>query len=305
MAQADSLLGEIVANHGGDACYLIISDHGARPVKHRMAEYDIEFLLEKAGLLASETPGDTTWVCRISPDWSPYYRLDLLVNPSLYRTAEGVNLDSYRNIVQKIKLTLESLKTEPSGVRLFEKVATRAYPEEEQADIEAYLGKIMLEMPKPNERLRLGDQEIELRSIAKPHPWSGRDRARGILIASGCCFNKGFVGAWMLDNAYLVLFRYMRGTIIRSDFLPRILAKLHLIDEATTLDITPTLLYLMNWPIGDDMDGRILFEMIDERYKVRKPQSIPTWGHGARISTLPTGKDHELRKRLRALGYMQ
>lgn len=46
------------------------------------------------------------------------------------------------------------------------------------------------------------------------------------------------------------------------------------IEGANILDVTPTLLHLLDLPVGQDMDGRALFEVTEE---ARRPETIPSW----------------------------
>ena len=96
----------------------------------------------------------------------------------------------------------------------------------------------------------------------------------------------------------------MRGTVARLTTLSSILRQLHLVDEATTLDITPTVLYMMGLAVGADMDGRILFEDLTISSKTLPVRWIATWGKPSGRETRLPGRSN-LREKLKALGYIQ
>ena len=85
------------------------------------------------------------------------------------------------------------------------------------------------------------------------------------------------------------------------------IAKGRLIQGAKNMDITPTLLYLKGRPVGKDMDGKVLTDMIDPERLLRQPiETIPTYDDGrylkkskARLRQLSP----EEKERLRSLGY--
>ena len=61
--------------------------------------------------------------------------------------------------------------------------------------------------------------------------------------------------------------------------LPRARLAGRVVREAVrTLDVTPTLLYLAGLPVGRDMEGRVLAEMVDESFAGEHPVSyIPSY----------------------------
>jgi predicted AlkP superfamily phosphohydrolase/phosphomutase len=81
--------------------------------------------------------------------------------------------------------------------------------------------------------------------------------------------------------------------------------------DASVLDITPTLLALCGMPVGEDMDGRVLTEAIDDAFLSRHPvRTIDTYETGDRSvegggEPVESPIDDEVRERLRALGYIE
>ena len=84
------------------------------------------------------------------------------------------------------------------------------------------------------------------------------------------------------------------------------------IKNASLLDVTPTLLYLLGLPIADDMEGSPLTEVVDPRHLTENPVSRvagydlidKTWQITPKIQG-ETAAEKEFKERLRALGYIQ
>jgi len=79
------------------------------------------------------------------------------------------------------------------------------------------------------------------------------------------------------------------------------------LDHATVLDITPTILYLMGFPIGKDMDGKVLINSIERDFLNKNPihyiDSYEIYPKG--VSKPSTSYvDEQIKQHLRALGYL-
>ena len=77
------------------------------------------------------------------------------------------------------------------------------------------------------------------------------------------------------------------------------------VNDACVFDITPTLLALAGIPIADDMEGRVLEEIIRPDFLVRHPlKSTATYETGsAKMVVRKSGVEKDLYKKLQALGY--
>ena len=79
------------------------------------------------------------------------------------------------------------------------------------------------------------------------------------------------------------------------------------VDGAPVLDITPTLLALLGKPVGRDMDGRALTEIMSADFLAEHPPSyIDSYDSDLEFQETDTDEDvpEELMSRLRALGYV-
>ena len=80
------------------------------------------------------------------------------------------------------------------------------------------------------------------------------------------------------------------------------------ISGATLLDVTPTILALLGIPVGEDMPGRPLTEVLDEPFLAEHPvTSVPTHEDGTRGDSvaIESAYDEEVLRRLRTLGYIE
>ncbi len=79
--------------------------------------------------------------------------------------------------------------------------------------------------------------------------------------------------------------------------------------NGSVFDITPTLLALYDIPVGRDMDGFILSEMLDEEFMASRPVSyVPTHESGSRVTSEQPeagAVDEAIKEKLRSLGYIE
>jgi predicted AlkP superfamily phosphohydrolase/phosphomutase len=75
------------------------------------------------------------------------------------------------------------------------------------------------------------------------------------------------------------------------------------------VDVAPTVLHLLGLPVGEDMQGHVVTELLDPAFAALHPvRTIPTWEIGARRGeerAIPSKMDEGIRERLRSLGYIQ
>jgi arylsulfatase A-like enzyme len=76
---------------------------------------------------------------------------------------------------------------------------------------------------------------------------------------------------------------------------------------SSLFDITPTILTLYGLPVGLDMDGKPLTQVMDEEFLSRHPvRYVSTYETGERRvpRAVTSTEDEEIKERLRALGYI-
>ncbi|MBC2694341.1 MAG: hypothetical protein HF982_03500 [Desulfobacteraceae bacterium] len=79
------------------------------------------------------------------------------------------------------------------------------------------------------------------------------------------------------------------------------------IHNAQIFDITPTILYMLNQPVPDDMDGRVLIEIFEKDFVTKNP---PTYSRTkddtltSDVFTYSVEESRQVAERLRGLGYL-
>ena len=77
--------------------------------------------------------------------------------------------------------------------------------------------------------------------------------------------------------------------------------------NATAVDIAPTLFYLHDLPVLDDMDGRVLLESLTDKFIYNHEVLIETVEHGKtrlEANQRSEAEQKEIEQRLRDLGYL-
>ncbi|MBU1700655.1 MAG: alkaline phosphatase family protein [Candidatus Eisenbacteria bacterium] len=131
-----------------------------------------------------------------------------------------------------------------------------------------------------------------------------------VMIAS----DHGFLNGWQrpldaspsFDYATAAQWHRMQGIFVLSG--PGIQSGVRL-KRASVFDITPTLLYLLGLPIGEDMEGEVLLEAFP--HGSPPPESIPSYEDQAwaaqrrrQAETFTMPQDPELMEKLKSLGYI-
>jgi predicted AlkP superfamily phosphohydrolase/phosphomutase len=80
------------------------------------------------------------------------------------------------------------------------------------------------------------------------------------------------------------------------------------LEQATIYDVTPTILYLFDLPVGEDMDGHVLLDAFQDDYKMkRQVRFIPTYGSPVEQAKAKKSRDldKEVLEDLKSLGYIK
>jgi hypothetical protein len=306
----DGFLSDLVNTYGEYADYVIVSDHGARPINRRQVQLDMVALLEDLGYLSTQD-GEIRYessICYPSKGGSPHFEFRLDINPSEYTAGAGIDHTRYDDLRAKIVDDLMGARLKATGKPMFQDVLLPDKAAKPDApDISLLAARTIMEMPPSGSVFEAGGSEVGVERLLHFHPWSGRHRARGIMLAAGPAIKHRYSGAWTIDDPYTRIFRYTHGIYKTMDrfFLP--LRGLHLVDEVMNLDVAPTLLYLHKMPVAEDMDGRVLTEIVEHDFRASNPiQTVSTYRMGE-ILDLRGDPDEEqkIKERLKALGYIQ
>jgi predicted AlkP superfamily phosphohydrolase/phosphomutase len=76
--------------------------------------------------------------------------------------------------------------------------------------------------------------------------------------------------------------------------------------SASVYDVTPTLLYYLGLPVGDDMDGRVLKRLLTKPYASRRVKTVPTHDDPSAVAEthVESPVDDQALDHLRSLGYI-
>ncbi len=81
------------------------------------------------------------------------------------------------------------------------------------------------------------------------------------------------------------------------------------IENTTVLDITPTILYALGLPVGDDMDGKVLKDAFETDFFDANPiETIPTYdtyNFTKKQKPMSTKSDETIKEHLKTLGYIK
>lgn len=122
------------------------------------------------------------------------------------------------------------------------------------------------------------------------------------------CSDHGFYGPRRAKDGGTLLGVYMHDKYGIVALMGKGVRKGSHIIDAGILDITPTILYALDMPVGRDMHGRVLTEGFEvDLLKTRAVSFIPTYETGGRAAGEPVESpvDEKIKERLRALGYIQ
>ncbi len=122
------------------------------------------------------------------------------------------------------------------------------------------------------------------------------------------CSDHGFHGRRRAPDGGVLLGIYMHGEYGIVGMMGKGVRKGSRIIDAGILDITPTILYALGLPVARDMHGRVLTEGFESDFlKDNATAFVGTYETGDRIAGEPIESpvDEEIKKKLRAVGYMQ
>jgi predicted AlkP superfamily phosphohydrolase/phosphomutase len=280
---ADRMVERIIADLGPETTIFVVADHGMGPntaeARNPMFLYDRLYRrlgLQPEGGAAAADRGKSML---LSADPSKYDWREWAV----LRTPTEWSAAQRKAKIEEIRALLLSLTIEPGGEPLFAAVET---PWSKPGATGGPPGWALLIHEKPRLKqqaeeltLVLPEGRMPLAELIRFQDISGTHVPRGIFIASG---------------------RGIRNTL---EF-----PHLH------GADIAPTLLYLLDLPVFEEMDGRVMTEIIEPEYlrehpirTARHPRGLLREGLGE--SPTPVGEhqaaDEAALEELRALGYVQ
>ncbi len=279
-AWTDRRVRRLIELAGPDAAVILVSDHGAGARLGAAPSYDLNPLLRAMGAQSIDAERGIDLARSIVyersaevPYWSPRRRLHLSIagREQAGRLSAPAAAETRDGLIEELRAIERS-----DGRALFSRVAALDLDprDPEAADIALRLARGL----RPEMEIRLpGGGRIAARSIAplsQASSFSGNHRVGGIIAAAG---------------------PGIRGPGVR-------------LRGASALDLAPTVAVLLGLPIPDDMEGRVLAELLDPDWlEQHPPRALPSWGRRTMGERAVDERynDDELRRRLRALGYIR
>ncbi len=273
--RADAVLGRIMTLAGPQTAIVVLSDHGAGMKSLRELNFSLNPLLERWGLMAFDANGkDIDWARTKVYDSNrgQYEVRDLYVNERVEGPfAKGMSPADAQALLQSLQDKLRAVRTSSGKV-----VVTELHMNQPTAGIHLS-AKVNAELRRvPGDSIALQDapgEPIPVSRVVWRTELSGTHRLHGLILMAGPGIKAG-------------------GRL----------------RAASVLDLTPTLLYMANQPVADDMRGRVLLEAFDGAHRTQFPVKwVPTYETGGRTATVApeSSADDALKEQLRSLGYIQ
>ncbi|MBC2694339.1 MAG: hypothetical protein HF982_03490 [Desulfobacteraceae bacterium] len=78
------------------------------------------------------------------------------------------------------------------------------------------------------------------------------------------------------------------------------------LEPASIYDVSPTVLHLMEFPVAQDMDGRVLTGAMDDQFMTKNPiRFVDTYEDSAPMEHEVEEIDHKkIEERLKSMGYL-
>lgn len=287
----DEMIGELMGLMDSNTVIMVVSDHGGYPHKWPRIKLDMNRLLERIGVLSfkegtEEVDLNNTKIFSFFRDnWYEVYSnikgnegrelleslSNILSNLRTKRTKEKVFKNEGKDLLESLSDILSNFRTKATEQRVFWAVDWGI-----TLYSEPYIKCYMARDINLDNEIEIGGRVYRLSDFAYYGNDSGKHLPIGIFIVAGPHIKKN-----------------MR------------------IEGASVKDITPTLLYLLGLPVGKDMYGKVLVDIIEPEFVKSNPiEYIDTYGVTDELTkkkSVPVDSryDQELLERLKSLGYIQ
>jgi predicted AlkP superfamily phosphohydrolase/phosphomutase len=316
-AEVDRRLGELEESLEDGTTLVVVSDHGFRPSSKGSGLVRINEVLGAMGYVCwiDDTPGELDFArTRAFSAGLDVYdpMLGFYVNVE-GRQAEGiVPPDSADVVAARLARDLAGLCIEETGEPLFLRVGlvSEGGPERLKGlgyDVYAEKGS-PVRIAAPGRTVRIAGTPYELDDFTrKLSDTTGNHAPRGVLVAVGPHVRRGAVRQLVADCPYTVLLTYITGYRPGLERLYMLLRRLGFLDPLTSIDVAPTVLYLLGLPVSSSMEGRLMEPALDPELMSRRPVTmVSSYDHLRTPQAETEGTiSQETLEQLRALGYIQ
>jgi predicted AlkP superfamily phosphohydrolase/phosphomutase len=315
--QADAALAQIMAELRDDDTLIVMSDHGFGPLYRFM--YVNNFLADIGALRFRRNP--------ISLAKRLVFKLGLTVKTA-YSIALAFGLGKLRRTMDKRRGGYKMLR------RFFLSFADVDW-KRSQAYAAGYIGQVFVNTQgrEPQGCVAPGEEYQRVRAEIVEKLRQLKDPADGAPLISEIHLKEDiYSGPYLEDAPDIVFFPRDLETIAFGDFEfpsnklvePAYAISGHhrmdgvlfvrgpgvkpgvTVDGATIIDVTPTILYNLDLPVPDDMDGQVLKAAYATEVFERKPITFSKGEDGSKVTDSEyTEEDQkEIEERLRSLGYL-
>jgi predicted AlkP superfamily phosphohydrolase/phosphomutase len=299
----DRRLGRLLDLLDDEALLVVVSDHGGRAARRPRVRLHLDRVLAALGF--AELDGDgaldvdrsrayTLVETRFSPRWR--------VNLNLAgREPRGiVAAEDAETLTEDLAGRLREIRF-ADGRALFGEVVPGS---KGRADV------VVVPSAATRDPRRVLDAAVEIGGESRPYAdfadldtgISGDHDHPGVIFVHGAGVRRGPIGQRVVTTPIQEILQRLTDRLDVLDRWLPLLGRLGLVERATTLDLTPTILRAMGVPVGRDMAGRPLSELF--------PGSVTEWvdsyddlRHGPEAADEEDADDEVLRQ-LEALGYV-
>jgi predicted AlkP superfamily phosphohydrolase/phosphomutase len=266
----DEQVGRIMNVYPEETQFILVSDHGFETLFNDLRGYNLLTLMRDRGLGYYEDKGQMIPAITDTADPIDMVRRIFLLEDRIedYTAATG---ESGRQLLERIALELSALKTR-SGKHLLTRMPLDQIKMQNNEDPPDLAFRFSAEL-SPEDMIAGDDRDVSIEKYIQFLEMSGNHNKRAVMIASG----------------------------------PGIRRQTE-IEHATTLDVTPTLLNMLNLPVGLDMDGKPLQEIFTAEFRDSHPVTwIDTYeGKIERhVEEAPESQRPRVLEELKAIGYIQ
>ena len=313
----DDRIGRLLRVVDDDTAILLVSDHGFRPRAQISALPMVNRILHKLGHLRWSDPDRELIDFKRSQAFvAGLDAYDAMVG--VYVNARGrlrdgiVAPDSVDILARQIAHELSSLRVDETGEPLFLSVGllSEGGPKRlRNLGYDVYAEKsVVLRTAPEGLHVTIAGEKHELEGFFRiMRGNSGSHAPRGVVIASGPQFNSDTRLPLCADSPYSIGLTFVTGYSAKREWIYGPLRRLGFLDSYTSIDVAPTVLYLLDLPFAEAMDGRPMEGIIaPDLASENAAESVADFDFVATGQAEAAGKPSEQTlDQLKALGYIQ
>lgn len=319
-SEVDTRIGRLVALVGDDTTVLIVSDHGFKPRAAPVVMPKLNSMLNAMGYVswaddsAREVDPTRSRAYVAVRDASESF-LGIFINAEGQRADGIVPPDSVSVITDRLVMELSELKVEETGEPLFRSVGLVSVDGSTRfrqigADIYAEKGNA-LRLAGKGRTVEIGGARRELDEFLSIHATNtGNHDPRGVFLGVGPALAGGVFQPLVAESPYTRALTYVTGYEKRLEGAYGFLRRLGVLDQYTSIDIVPTVLYLLGLPSSSDMEGRLMARVLAPELLRQRPHLlVESFEHlratGDEEQQEEGTLSEQTLEQLRALGYLQ